>query len=195
MPHEPWRIAFAAAALLLAGCAETKQPVEPPPADRSADSPGATKLAAIEAELAALRQAGDPDKPSVAKLEAIDSEIRALIVQQAPPAAPVPLAPPADKPVADAFAIHLATYKLKDSVADGWTEYRKLYGAVLDGLEPRVATVDLQDGRGTLYRLKAGPFASAAAAGVACKKVAAFPGGYCKVMDFTGTPGTEFWRH
>jgi len=189
--------------LLLGGCAEDKPAAPSPeaaaPAEKPAEPAAAAKLADIEAELAALRKDGDPAKPSVARLKQIEGEIHALIAQQAPPP-PIPLAAPAQpakeaSAAAGSFGIHLASYQLKGSVADGWAEYRKAYGAVLDGLEPRVASVDLHDGRGTLYRLKAGPFASAAAAAAACKKVESFPGGYCKVMDFTGEPGAEFWRH
>ena len=44
------------------------------------------------------------------------------------------------------------------------------------------------------HRLKAGPFATAAAALAVCRKIAAYPAGYCKVTDFSGVQGEAFWR-
>jgi len=165
--------------------------------------PSITGLEQIEGDIRSLvsgleQEAAKPAKSTAA--EPIAPPPESVAVDQ-----PTPLAPPAANivatpigsapaPAAGRFGIHLASYKLKASVAEGWSDYRKQYRGVLDGLQPRVAAIDLHDGRGTLYRLKAGPFDSAAAALAACRKIEAYPAGYCKVMDFAGVPGETFWR-
>jgi len=106
--------------------------------------------------------------------------------------APTPLGPPRVS-IEGKFAIHLATYQRKAAVAEGWAEYRRQYRGVLDALQPWVSEIDLHDGRGTLYRLKAGPYNSAALAQAACAKIEAYPASYCKVTDLSGVPGNEFW--
>jgi SPOR domain len=106
--------------------------------------------------------------------------------------APTPIGPPRAS-TEGKFAIHLATYQRKAAVAEGWAEYRRQYHGVLDALQPWVSEIDLHDGRGTLYRLKAGPYDSAAVAQAACTKIEAYPASYCKVTDLSGVPGNEFW--
>jgi|HubBroStandDraft_1064217.scaffolds.fasta_scaffold01825_10 hypothetical protein len=199
----------AAAVLLLAGCAAepAAAPAGSPPAAAAPAEIGLVeRLAEIERDVAAIRTGLDPAKPPIDELLEVEGDIQSLVTrlqQSGPAAAPpaperpvaiatAPIGPPA-APAEGAFAIHLASYQKKDSVLDGWTEYRKQYRGVLDGLQPRVAAIDLKDGRGTLYRLKAGPFATEAAARAACRKVAAYPAGYCRVMDFSGLPGPQFW--
>jgi SPOR domain len=212
------------ALLLLGGCADIHPASAPAESTAQATLDPAARLAGIEHSIAALRSEGDPTKPSIARLEQVEGDIRSLVSSleqeaarpaEAPAAEPppeisaadkpIPLAPPAGAivtapigpppaPADGKFGVHLASYKLKESVAEGWSDYRKQYRGVLDGLQPRVAAIDLHDGRGTLYRLKAGPFASEAAARATCHKVEAYPAGYCKVMDFSGVPGETFWR-
>jgi SPOR domain len=127
------------------------------------------------------------------------AELRAAAPPEPAAAAPATVlaATPIDPPPmvgAGGFGIHLASYQKKESVLAGWRDYRRQYQGVLDRLTPRVAAIDLKDGRGLFYRLKAGPFATAAAARAACTKIAAYPAGYCKVMDFSGVPGETFWH-
>jgi hypothetical protein len=177
--------------LLLGGCADTASQPPAEAADKPADTVPADRVARLEREIVVLRS--DYER-AIDRLNQIDGEVRSLApppAAEAPPGKPAPLAtePPAD----GKFGIHLATYQKKDSVEEGWSDYRKEYRGVLDGLEPRIASIDLHDGRGTLYRLKAGPFASEADAQSACKKVRAYPAGYCRVTDFAGVPGASFW--
>jgi hypothetical protein len=186
--------------MLAAACATPPAPEPGGPVDR---------LAKIEHAVGVLRATYDPAKPPVDQLTAIEGEIHDLTQQLGqsdaatapasapvePPGKPVALAPPPEPaPATGQFALHLATYKLKSSVAEGWADYRKQYHGVLDRLNPRVAEIDLHDGRGTLYRLLAGPYDTAAAAEATCKKIATYPAGYCRVMAFSGMPGAEFWR-
>jgi SPOR domain len=195
--------------LCMGGCAA--KPASPPPGNEapalSGDTPALPdRLARLEGEVAVLRGSYDPAKPPIDRLEAIEGELHDLIAElrvetATEPAATIPSAAIATTPVDPPsiandgkFAIHLASYQLKESVLDGWRDYRRQYRGVLDGLSPRVAAIDLKDGRGTFYRLKAGPFATRTAALAACRRIAAYPAGYCKVTDFSGTPGEAFWR-
>jgi Flp pilus assembly protein TadD len=119
--------------------------------------------------------------------------------------APVP-APPATAPVAAVikptpvapsgggkFAVQLAVYQKISGIAAGWEKYRTGFADIVGKLEPRIAMVDLGDGRGPLYRLKAGPFGSAQSAQAACQKLKA-GGSDCRVSDFEGTPAQEYWK-
>ena len=179
--------------LLLGGCADTAQqpPAETgdkPAADKPADVAPADRVANLERQIVALRS--DYER-AIERLNQIDGEVRSLAPPPAEAGKPVPIT--AEALTDGKFGIHLATYQKKDSVEEGWSDYRKQYRGVLDGLEPRIASIDLHDGRGTLYRLKAGPFGTEADAQAACKKVRAYPAGYCRVTDFAGVPGAAFW--
>ncbi|MGB8842816.1 MAG: SPOR domain-containing protein, partial [Aliidongia sp.] len=120
-----------------------------------------------------------------------------------PPPAPAPSAvlvppPPANPKPAHAggagqFAVQLAVYQKISGIAGGWRKYQSGFAEIIGKLEPRVAIVDLGDGRGPLYRLKAGPFGSAAAAETVCRRLKA-AGAECKVSDFDGAPAAEFWK-
>jgi Flp pilus assembly protein TadD len=130
------------------------------------------------------------------------------------PAAPVPLAAPALSPApaeqpalvlagntprptagkgAGQFALQLAVYQKVSVIAAAWQKYKSGYADVIGSLEPRVAMVDLGDGRGPLYRLKAGPFRSASAAEAACQRLKS-AGSDCRVSDFDGAPAQEYWK-
>ncbi len=85
---------------------------------------------------------------------------------------------------ANRFAVHLASYRNRQGAIDGWSELRGRFGPVLNGLQPRVAEVDIE-GRGTFYRLKAGPFANWASANETCDYLRA-ESWSCAVMDFSG---------
>jgi hypothetical protein len=200
------RTLLAVSLLCLSGCV-TKPPALPPPGSEALALSGVPyRLARLEGEIAALRGGYDPVTPPIDRLEAIEGDLHGLVAELRAEAAPEPAATapaaviaaaPIDPPPmagASGFGIHLASYQKKESVLAGWRDYRRQYQGVLDGLTPRVAAIDLKDGRGLFYRLKAGPFATAAAARTACTKIAAYPAGYCKVTDFSGVPGETFWR-
>ena len=60
----------------------------------------------------------------------------------------------------EAFGVHLASYRQKESAEGGWKQLRSAHRDVLDGLEFSLQEVELAE-RGTFYRLKAGPLTSA----------------------------------
>jgi Flp pilus assembly protein TadD len=115
-----------------------------------------------------------------------------LAAAAAPPPASVEPTP-AETKGSGQFALQLAVYQRVSSIAAGWQKYKAGFADVVGSLEPRVAMVDLGDGRGPLYRLKAGPFHSASAAQAACQKLKS-AGSDCKVSDFDGAPAQEYWK-
>ncbi|MBL4615173.1 MAG: tetratricopeptide repeat protein [Magnetovibrio sp.] len=69
--------------------------------------------------------------------------------------------------------VHLASYRQKRSANRGWAALQKRFGSVLGGLEHRIERVDLGNGKGVFYRLKAGPLPSNNAAKAMCRKLKA----------------------
>lgn len=188
-------------AITLAGCATAGPPVE---------DPVAARLERVERDVAALRARMDALQPGMERLLGIEGDIRVLLerlstVPGAAPPATVPpvivppvIAPPAAAdpldPMrgADAHALHLASYRERQQVDDGWRRLVARFPDLLGGLAPRVVGIDFGDGRGTFYRLKAGPLPDAAAAEAACRRIRS-GGEFCDATDFSGTPGEEFW--
>ncbi len=82
------------------------------------------------------------------------------------------------------FAVHLASYRNRQGAIEGWDELRMRFGPVLNSLEPRVAAVEIE-GRGTFYRLKAGPFTNWGSANETCDYLRG-ESWSCAVMDFSG---------
>ena len=91
------------------------------------------------------------------------------------------------------FGIQIAVYQKVSGIAPGWQKYKAGFADVVGSLEPRIAMVDLGDGRGPLYRLKIGPFRSVTAAQAACQRLKE-EGSDCKVGDFDGAPAQEYWK-
>ena len=83
----------------------------------------------------------------------------------------------------DGFGVHLASYRVAGNAQKGW-EVLTARHDVLKGRQARLAAVDLP-GRGMFLRLKAGPFASRAAAVEACRMIEV-TGDYCAVTTFDG---------
>lgn len=79
------------------------------------------------------------------------------------------------KPAISGFqpALHLASYRQKKSAERGWAQLQKRFGSLLGGLEHRIERVDLGNGKGVFYRLKAGPMPSNNAAKDACRELKA----------------------
>lgn len=86
--------------------------------------------------------------------------------------------------VENRFAVHLASYRDRETAIEGWTELRGRFGPVLNSLEPRVSEVSIEN-RGTFYRLKAGPFPDWAGANEVCDYLRG-ESWSCAVMDFSG---------
>jgi Flp pilus assembly protein TadD len=167
------------------------QPAEAQPIISEASSPGTSLISTQVASTA-------PSAP--ARVEPASAESQALPAvpvddSAAAPLAPTPSAAPA-RPMAAknhaGFGLQLAVYQKISGIAAGWQRFRANVTEIDAKLEPRVAMVDLGDGRGLLYRLKAGPFSSATAADAACQKLKT-EGLDCKVTDFDGAPAQQYW--
>jgi tetratricopeptide (TPR) repeat protein len=152
--------------------------------------------------LAALPAAPAPGVVAAERLETAPADEPAPatpIVASAPLAVePLPAEAPREVKPAETkgggqFALQLAVYQKISGIAPGWQKYKSGFADIIGPLEPRVAMIDLGDGRGPLYRLKAGPFRSASAAQAACQKLKS-EGSDCKVSDFDGAPAQEYWK-
>jgi TolA-binding protein len=110
-----------------------------------------------------------------------------------PPAAAADHAPmtmsSADALLGDAaneIGIHLVSLHQQDSAERAWKELTTRYPDILGRLQHRISAIDFGDGRGTFYRVKAGPFADKASAEVACLALRT-KGAYCAISDFLGS--------
>lgn len=83
------------------------------------------------------------------------------------------------------FALHLASYRTEASAEAGWRIISAEAPGSLQGLRPRIETVDLGPERGVYLRLKAGPVDSSADAAALCAALIE-SGHYCKTADFEG---------
>jgi len=68
-------------------------------------------------------------------------------------------------------AIHLASYRTKKQAERGWNQLRKAHRKLLGKLDPEITRTNLGSGKGTFYRLKAGPLTSEANAKKLCGKL------------------------
>ena len=64
--------------------------------------------------------------------------------------------------------IHLALSRTPERAQRNWEALHQAHSDVLDGLEPRIARIDLGDDRGIYFQLSAGPLADMAAAEALC---------------------------
>lgn len=90
----------------------------------------------------------------------------------------------APSPLKGDFALQLAAYSEAEGAAKGWTNLKTEAGPLLADLSPRREEADVAQGK--VYRLKAGPFADAAAANQRCQSLQA-EGFACMVTKFTGS--------
>ena len=86
------------------------------------------------------------------------------------------------------YGVHLASYKSKGNVTTGWTKLSTQYKSVLAHSQPRVERVRVNGAE--FYRLKAGPFASEAAAQAACAAIEG-QGDFCRTSTFFGIALSE----
>jgi cell division septation protein DedD len=142
--------------------------VAPPPeavAPPSAPPPAAS--APVAAEPAPPAAAPPPAPPAVA-------------AAPAPPRAVAPPAPAASAakleavtqrpPPPGSYRIQLAALTSNDDAARAWEKLRKAFPDVLAGLTPAIVKVDLP-GKGTFYRLQAGPLKDRDQANGACARI------------------------
>ncbi|WP_445682686.1 SPOR domain-containing protein [Radicibacter daui] len=81
--------------------------------------------------------------------------------------------------------IHLVSLRKEADTARAWQEMRSQYPDLFSGLSARESAIDFGDGRGTFYRIKAGPLPSKDSATELCRKVRQ-RGLYCAPSDFVG---------
>jgi len=74
------------------------------------------------------------------------------------------------KPTGPQPAVHLASYRTQKAADRGWAQLRRAHRALLGGLTPTVAKVDLAR-KGTWFRLMAGPVESSQAATELCRRL------------------------
>ena len=82
------------------------------------------------------------------------------------------------------FALHLASYRLRENAIIGWNELVAAVPGQLSDLRPGTGTFNSDDGQ--FVRLKAGPLSSEAEAEARCQAIQA-AGRYCAVMTYQGT--------
>jgi hypothetical protein len=161
------------------------------------------RISALKSALAETTAMPEPSKITAATPMPEPTKITAAMPAPAPApsvaAAPAPAASaaPAAAPAAPAaagsdlfsdtaeYSVHLASYRGVTAAARGWQELKHKLGDTLGDLQPRVVAVDFNDGRGTFYRLKAGPFADKKSAAARCDAIKS-TGNFCHVEDFTG---------
>ncbi|MBT7942981.1 MAG: tetratricopeptide repeat protein [Alphaproteobacteria bacterium] len=67
-------------------------------------------------------------------------------------------------------AVHLASFRTRKSADRGWAQIKRAHANLIGGLNHKISKVNLGR-KGTYYRLKVGPFDSAAAAKAMCGKL------------------------
>ena len=158
-----------AVALGAAGCSMFRDGEAPPPeaalhGDRVMDGDGLTVADVVAAAAGAPMLRGDAAGPSAGRADPVSPAIAARSVL---------------------YGIHLASYRSETSAEAGWRILSSEAPAALDGLHPRVQSVDLGPERGVYLRLKAGPLDSRADAAARCAALVQ-AGHYCQAIDFAG---------
>ncbi|MGH6718323.1 MAG: SPOR domain-containing protein, partial [Alphaproteobacteria bacterium] len=142
-------------------------------ATTEAESPvsaAATESATTEAEVVNEPNDVANDVATAAETGAVAADEPELAVNLADVAAADPVLPASG--VASGFRIWLASLHDEAAANQAWTLLSRRYGDVLGPLEPFIEPAASIDG-GTLYRVQAGPFASALAAQEACATLGA----------------------
>jgi cell division septation protein DedD len=164
-------------------------PPAPPPAAAPEDMAKMAPAAGTEGNVAV------PLSPPAAPTAAAPTEIKPLVATPPkpptpPPAAEKPAAPPkevaaktppptpaakpapkpAPKPVANAgaYRVQMASLKSRAAVEKSWAALKRWHADLLGNLQLDIQSVQLSGGRGTFYRMQAGPLASRAQANALC---------------------------
>lgn len=90
--------------------------------------------------------------------------------EEKPAAAPQPAAK-GPTVVKGAAAVHLASYRSRQQADRGWQQIQRAHKEILGKLQPDIAEVNLGAGKGTYFRLKAGPLANKEAAADICRQL------------------------
>ena len=70
------------------------------------------------------------------------------------------------------YHVQLASSRSEEYIRRDWSGYQKRYGDIFDGLDGSVVRAEVGDEKTVWYRLRVGPFASAASAKQLCEKLA-----------------------
>jgi cell division septation protein DedD len=87
-----------------------------------------------------------------------------------PAAATPPRAPTPPPPGAKAYKVQLASFRSEADAKKAWARYAARHKDLFSGLSPDYVRAEIP-GKGTYYRLQAGPLAGAAAARTLCERV------------------------
>ncbi|MCC7017258.1 MAG: SPOR domain-containing protein [Rhodospirillales bacterium] len=110
-------------------------------------------------------------------------ERKAIEVAMTPPAPEPPPPMVEEKPAAPAAAakgpaavkggaaVHLASYRSRQQADRGWQQIQRANKEILGKLQPEITEVNLGSGKGTYFRLKAGPLANKDAAVDLCRQL------------------------
>lgn len=156
---------------LLSGQPRARAMPKAPPAD-------IIEAAAMIGHLERLRAEGTiSDSEFNAEKNAID----AYFMTGSFSAAEMPMASTATTQVAQAepimmtpsanLGLHLASYRSQKAAQDGWAQISKKHSAQLSGLSSNIRRVELGGGRGTFYRLLAGPVRTRDQAASLCQQL------------------------
>ncbi|MBI4183128.1 MAG: tetratricopeptide repeat protein [Proteobacteria bacterium] len=116
---------------------------------------------------AAMAAAGAP-RPAAAPAQPAP----ARAARPTPPAAPRSMIrEPAATAGGGGFGLHLASYRSEGGPEHGWRELKRKNGDLLDPLSFRGVRIDLGPGKGTFYRLVAGPLPARAEADSLCQRL------------------------
>ena len=86
------------------------------------------------------------------------------------------------------FGIHLASFRSRDQVGNGWNNLAQTFAGDLQGLTP-LLYVQSQEGIGTFMRLVAGPLINEQEADALCGRIKRIsPDQYCRVAEYQGEP-------
>jgi cell division septation protein DedD len=157
-------------------------PPAPPPEAVPQDVARSEPAAGTEGNVAV------PLAPPVAPPPAAPRDIKPLAVTPpkpppTPPAAATPAAPARDvaatspapqrKPATSAgrYNVQMASLKSRAAVQQNWTTLQRQHSDLLGKLELNIQSVQLSGGRGTYYRMQAGPLASRAQARALCESL------------------------
>lgn len=165
-----------------------------PPPEKPMTPPGLPP-AAVPEEMAKMAPAAETGgnvavtlKPAVAPLPVPPKEIKPMLAEppKAPPAPPAAKKPataakkvaskaPASTPKAaaktGAYRVQMASLKSRAAVQKNWASLKRKHPDLLGKLQLNIQSVQLSGGRGTFYRMQAGPMTSRAQANSLCARL------------------------
>ena len=84
------------------------------------------------------------------------------------------------KPKGPQPAVHIASYRSQKAAERGWAQMKRAHRSLLGNLDHEITRVNLGRGKGTYWRLKAGPVADKGAAASLCRKLKRRRLSYCE---------------